>query len=297
MMDTNLILLGIYLLGGGFLILLIMYIVKTRIDRQFRNKMIPLLKKQKSTIDELEKDRDDLSSRNTELKKELNIQKNQQAIQDTEYEKIWIILKKGLLDKYRESATVDTGQKPGTKKQPADELRFRQQIEAIENWFEYKYLKKTPEEKGAEVTELLLKISNQLNTEFANKKLNFVCHLGEPIQVQIPQEIFEYISLTFGRLIGDRSVSGNTLYFDTGKTGKKCLISLEDSGPGEKDQEIKSFFQESWMPNQLPDLPDKIILPVLVSKELIHQFKGNSWYSRIHEIGIKITYSIPLTIG
>jgi hypothetical protein len=295
-MDTTLIVIGFYILGAAFLVLLIMYIVKTSIDLQFRKKMVPILKKQKSTIDQLEKDRDELSGKNAELKKDLTIQKNQLAMQDTEYEKINFILKKGFFDKYRDPSKAKTKKKPGILNQPFYELRFGQQILAIENWFQFKYLKKPPEKTETEVTESLLKISNQLNDEFSHKKLNFVCHLGEPIQVQIPQEVFDYITLTIGRLIGDRSVSGNTLYFDTDKTGKKCLISMEDSGPGENDPEIKILFQDSWTPNKLPELPDETILPLLVAKELIHEFQGNSWYSRIHEIGVKITYSIPLII-
>lgn len=296
-MDTTLIVIGFYMLGAAFLFLLIMYIVKTRIDHQFRKKMVPILKKQKSTIDQLEKDRDELSGKNTELKKDLAIQKNQLAIQDTEYEKINFILKKGFFDKYRDPAITKSKKKPGTSNQSFHELRFEQQILAIENWFQFKYLKRQPEKTETEVTESLLRISNQLNNEFSHKKLNFICHLGEPIQVQIPQEVFDYITLTIGRLIGERSVSGNTLYFDTDKTGKKCLISVEDSGPGENDPEIKILFQDSWTPNKLPELPDQTILPILVAKELIHEFQGNGWYSRIHEIGIKITYSIPLIIG
>jgi hypothetical protein len=293
-MDTSLILIGIYVLGAAFLILLIMYIIKIRIDRQFREKMVPLLKKQKSTIDQLEKDRDELSQKNTKLDRELTIQKNQMAIQDTEYEKINFILEKGLFDIYRESSTGKSEKKTDKIKKPQNEGRFAQQVNAIENWYQYKYLKNRPEIAEVEVTETLLKITNLLNSEFSNKKLNFVCHLGEPIQVQVPLDVFEFVSLTFGRLIGERSVSGNTLYFDTDKTGKKCLISLEDSGPGENDPELKALFSDTWAPNKLPKLPDQTILPVLVAKEQIQLFQGNTWYSRIHEIGIKITYSIPL---
>jgi hypothetical protein len=296
-MEINLIEIGLYVLGAAFLILLIMYITKSRIDRQFRNKMVPLLKKQKATIDQLEKEKMEVSGRNTELKKELTIQKNQQAIQDSEYEKISFILKKGIFDQYREPDSDESGKKRGTLKPPTDKVQFAQQVQAIEDWFDLKYLKKQWEDAETEVTESLLKISNRLNTEFSNKKLNFVCHMGEPIQVQIPAVIFDYISFTIGRLIGERSVSGNTLYFDTDKTGKKCLISLEDSAPGENDPEIKSLFQDSWSPNKLPQLPDQTLLPVLVARELIQHFQGNSWYSRIHEIGIKITFSIPLKIG
>lgn len=295
-MDTNLIVIGIYVLGTAFFILLIMYILKTRIDRKFREKMVPLLKKQKSTIDQLEKDRDELSQKNTELKKELTMQKNQSAIQDTEYEKINFILEKGLFDKYRESSNDKTKKKPEKDKEPHHDLRFKQQVNAIENWFQYKYLKNSHDKTAVEVTESLLKITNLLNSEFSDKKLNFVCHLGEPIQVQIPADVFEFVSFTFGRLIGERSVSGNTLYFDTDKTGKKCLISLEDSGPGENDPALKSLFVDSWAPNKLPELPDQTLLPLLIAKDLIHLFQGNSWYSRIHEIGIKITFSIPLLI-
>jgi len=296
-MEINLIEIGLYVLGAAFLILFIMYIAKTRIDRQFRNKMVPLLKKQKATIDQLEKEKMEVSGKNTELKKELTIQKNQQAIQESEYEKISFILKKGIFDQYREPDADESGKKRGAMKPLQDAVQFAQRVQAIENWFELKYLKKQWEDSETEVTESLLKISNRLNTEFSNKKLNFVCHMGEPIQAQIPQVIFDYISLTIGRLIGERSVSGNTLYFDTDKTGKKCLISLEDSAPGENDPEIKSLFHDSWSPNKLPQLPDQSLLPVLVAKELIQHFQGNSWYSRIHEIGIKITFSIPLKIG
>jgi hypothetical protein len=160
----------------------------------------------------------------------------------------------------------------------------------------YKYLKNPPDPEELEVTETLNKLAVSLNSIFSWKKLNFVCHLGEPIQVQVKKEVFDFIILTFGRLIGERSVSGNTLYFDTDKTGKKCLITLEDSGPGDNDQAIKSLFSNSWTPNRLPEMEYRNLVPVLIAKDMITIFQGNAWYSRIHEIGIKITFSVPLKI-
>jgi hypothetical protein len=181
--------------------------------------------------------------------------------------------------------------KPGLAQ---EDFHFAQQVNAIENWFRFKYLKKVPDAPETEVTVSLQRLSEVLNDEFSNKKLNFICHLGEPVYINMPEEVFEYVSLTFGRLIGNRSVTGNTLYFDTDKTGKKCLISLEDSGPGDKDQDLKSLISDPWAPNKLPDLPDHTRIPVIFARELVQQFQGNTWYSRIHEIGIKITYSIPI---
>jgi hypothetical protein len=295
-MDISLTEIGIYLLGGAFLILLIMYILKTRIDNQFRKKMVPLLKQQKKTIDNLEKERDQLSHRATELKRDLNIQKNQQAIQDTEYEKINFILTRGIFEKLGENPETDIEKKNEQKTLVTDDRVFIQQARAIENWFQFKYLKTIPDERELEITEYLHKLADNLNKEYKHKKLNFICHLGEPIQVRITLEVFEFVTLTFGRLIGERSVSGNTLYFDTDKTGKKCLISLEDSGPGDHDPAIKSLFSDTWAINRLPELPDPTLIPGLVAKDLLSVFDGNAWYSRIHEIGIKITYSIPILI-
>jgi len=293
-MEKNLIEIGIYILGGAFAILLIMYIIKTRIDRQFRKKMVPLLKKQKSSIDNLEKERDQLSQKSSELNRELTIQKNQQALQDTEYEKIYFILKKSLFEKIldKEPANVKTKKYKNERKQK--DPSFIQQAGAVDAWFQYKYLKKIPEQNEIELSVLLNKWAEVLNSEYSHKKLNFICHLGEPIQVLMTPEVLEFVTLTFGRLIGERSVSGNTLYFDTDKTGKKCLISLEDSGPGDNDPALKSLFSESWIPNRLPELTDRTLIPVLVAKDLLSLFHGNAWYSRIHEIGIKITFSIPV---
>ncbi|MBS0000378.1 MAG: hypothetical protein KFF73_15460 [Cyclobacteriaceae bacterium] len=295
-MNENLIEIVLYLLGGAFLFLLLMYVFKTRTDRQFREKMVPLLKKQKSTIDKLEKERDEISQRHTEMKKELNILKNQLAIQDTEYGRINFILDKGMFSRFRiPSVSQEVKDQPEVNS-PEGDLLFAQQVNAIEQWFGFKYLKKIPDAAETEVTVILQRLSQILNSEYSYKKLNFVCHLGEPIHIRMPEEVFEYISLTFGRLIGKRSVNGNTLYFDTDKTGKKCLISLEDSGPGDNDPALKSLLSETWAPNKLPELPDQSILPVIVAKELIHVFQGNTWYSRIHEIGMKITFSIPILI-
>ena len=303
-MNGNLYEIGLYLFGGSFVLLLIMYIFKTRVDRQFREKMVPLLKKQKATIDKLEKEKDGISARFTDIKKELNLLKNQIALQDTEYEKINFLLDRGIFCRFRNPAAEQhASKKTGTEEKPKEQQtgltnptpsHFSQQVNALENWFRFKYLKNNTDSPETEVTVNLQRISQHLNEEFAHKKLDFICHMGEPIAVNIPEEVFEYVSLTFGRLIGERSVSGNTLYFDTDKTGKKCLISLEDSGPGNHDQELKTLLGEPWAPNRLPDLPENTILPVIVAKELIQVFQGNTWYSRIHEIGIKITYSIPI---
>lgn len=303
-MNGNLYEIGLYLLGGAFALLLIMYIFKTRVDRQFREKMVPLLKKQKATIDKLEKEKETVSASFTDIKKELNILKNQIAIQDTEYEKINFLLDRGLFSRFRNTSNNQAVQKNHGTESKMDKSgktsliqeypQFTVQVNAIESWFRYKYLKKMPETPETEVTVNLQRLSQVLNEEFINKKLNFICHLGEPIRISMPEEVFEYISLTFGRLIGNRSVTGNTLYFDTDKTGKKCLISLEDSGPGDKDQDLKSLISEPWAPNKLPDLPDDTRIPVIIARELVQQFQGNTWYSRIHEIGMKITYSIPI---
>jgi hypothetical protein len=285
---------GLYLLGGVFVLLLLMYIFKTRVDRQFRNKMVPLLKKQKATIDQLEKEKEEVSARFTDIKKELNILKNQIAIQDTEYEKINFLLDKGLFSLFKDTAEQPQSKGPRKVGLPEADPHHAQQVNAIESWFRFKYLKRMPEAPETEVTVNLQRLSQILNEEFSNKKLNFICHLGEPIYISMPGETFDYISLTFGRLLGKRSVSGNTLYFDTDKTGKKCLISLEDSGPGDQDQHLKALLSEPWGPNKLPDLPDHTRTPVIIARELVQLFQGNTWYSRIHEIGMKITFSIPI---
>ena len=287
---------GFYVFGGLLILLVILYAFNASVDRNFRKKMVPLLKNQKASIDKLEHEKENLSRKHAEIKKELNVLKNQIAIQDTEYERINLILKKGLFNRFRNPSGESIKQGSAKNRTLNVDPFFVEEATALENWFRFKYLKQQAENPHTEVTESLQRLSLQMNDEFTHKKLNFVCHLGEPVEVNLPQEIFDFVSLTFGRMIGKRSVNGNTVYFDTDKTGKKCLISLEDSGPGDNDQNLKSLLSDPWTPGNLPKMPDEELLPGLLARELIQVFQGNTWYSRIHEIGIKITYSIPLHI-
>ena len=76
--------LGLYILSAAFLILLILYIINVRIDKNFRKKMVPLLKKQKATIDELENEKDQLTNRSDDLSRELKVLQTKFSRQDEE---------------------------------------------------------------------------------------------------------------------------------------------------------------------------------------------------------------------
>lgn len=291
---------GDYVLTGIFIILLVMYIVKTRIDRQFRKKVVPILKKQKSDIDKLENDLSDRKNTTSEQEREI-IKLNEKITgQNVEYSKIEYILSKGLFEPLEIILRSSKKYKTPDKKDKSDPVKkvnpedLAHQSLVIEWWFKKAYVNPDTELEIIEITDVLKLLCDQLNKEFNNKHLTFINHISEPISVSSQREIVKYIILTFGRLLGHRTASGSTLYLDTEKTGKKCLISLEDAGPGSEDHNIKSLFTETWMPDKLPEISDEQILPVILSKELINELQGNVWIGKVQEIGMKITFSIPL---
>ncbi len=285
-----------YLIIGAFAILLIMYIIKTRIDNQFRKKMVPLLKKQKGSIVALEEERERLGEKNKELIRDLNIANNKISKTQDEYDKIRYILEAGVRQPLAEFAgQLDKNPARLTKNEIAGKcLSLNNETGYILRWFDLMYNLEEPEYEDLEVTDFLYKYSEHLKKEFENKKLNFVCHLGEPVSIRAERELMRYVFLTFGRLLGRRSVTGNSIYVDIEKTGKKCLISMEDSSHGPDDVEIKALFKEIWLPAKLPDLKDEYIVPVLVARDFVSVQQGNTWHSRVQEIGMKITFSIPL---
>jgi len=284
-----------YILAGAFVILLIMYVIKARIDSQFRKKMVPLLKKQKETIKTIENERNLLSDKNRDLIRELNIAKNKLSKQDQEYNKIEYILSKGLF------IPVMGLSKPSKNNHAIDKRSAEQSNEEISNianlmklWFKYKYTDHQMQLNSIEATNILQKYAEQLTTEFSSKKLSFICHLGEPIHVIAHEAMLVHSLLSYGRLLGKRSMTGNTIYIDTDKTGKKCLISMEESGPGDHDIELKSLFTENWAPDKIQEWDNSLIIPVLLAREFVTLQEGNTWIGKVQEIGIKITFSLQL---
>ena len=85
-----------------------------------------------------------------------------------------------------------------------------------------------------------------------------------------------------------------TMYVDVERTGKKCLISFEDAGPGDMDDVIKDLAGEKFDDKNLEDLKDFAYLSLIMAKDLIEKNGGKLWVSSIMDVGIKISYSIPL---
>ncbi len=291
-----------YIVSVCFLILLILYIINSRIDKNFRQKMVPLLKKQRKTIESLASERDNLSQKADDLNRELNVLQTKFSKQDDEYNKIhWLINTvfhkpfHDILGNYtlsrKENLTSESVSEQ-FKDVPAREWLIM--ADMAEWWFRKRYNKEEKEFEAVEITNLLQEDCDQLKLEFDYKKLSFIQHTGEPIMVTSRSDVISFVILTFGRLLGQRSMNGNSIYIDTEKTGKKCLVSMEDSSHGPDDPDIKALFSEIWLPGKLPEMEPQKMAPVILAKEIISLHQGNVWYSRVYEVGMKITFSIPL---
>jgi len=290
-----------YSFSGAFLILLFLYILKTVIDNRFRSKTIEYLKNQKTKIKTLEKEKDTLSDKTRELNSEKVSYQNQIKKQPLEYQKIGIVLEKGIeaqsnqltdfLDKTIKAKTISKQQK---EKMKAELETFGNHLNNMISWYQSIYGNNDPEISSFEIVEVTQNVADDVSNVFNYKNLTFINHIGEPINVSADRNMISYAVSAIATLLGVRSVSGNTMYVDVGRSGKKCLITFEDSGPGDMDTIIKDLAGEKYDSNELLELKDFTYISFIMAKDLIEKNGGKLWASSIMEVGIKISFSLPI---
>jgi signal transduction histidine kinase len=290
-----------YILAGSFLVLLFLYILKIVITNRFRTNTIEYLKNQKSQIKSLEKEKDDILDKLRAIKSEKVEFQNKIKKQSREYQKIGLILEKGIETQSKEMTQIlnkSIGSKSISKsekdKMKTELQTFGNHINNMISWYQSVYGENNPEVSSFEIVEITQNVINDVSAVLSYKNLTFINHIGEPINVSADQNMISYATSTIATLLGIRSVSGNTMYVDVERTGKKCLISFEDTGPGDMDDVIKDLAGEKFDDKNLEDLKDFAYLSLIMAKDLIEKNGGKLWVSSIMDVGIKISYSIPL---
>jgi len=290
-----------YILSGALVILLFLYVLKTVINNRFRANTIKYLKNQKSQIKSIEEEKEKLSDKFRELNSEKVGLQNQINKKQLEYQKIGIILENGietqskqlneLLSKTLKSKTITRQQKEKLKNEIES---YENHINNMISWFQSVYGSNTPEISSFEIVELVQNVVNDVTNIFNYKNLTFINHIGEPINVSADQNMISYAISAIANMLGVRSVTGNTLYIDVERSGKKCLITFEDSGPGDKDTVIKDLAGEKYEGEGVLKLKDFTYISFIMSKDLIEKNGGKLWTSSIMEVGIKISFSLPI---
>lgn len=290
-----------YILSGAFLILLSLYILNLFINNNFRKKTVDYLRNQKNQIKEQEKEIEKISEKIRELKSEKVDLQNTLKKQEREYPKIGIILEKGIeLQSKKLLQLLDESiGKKSVSKQQKDKLKlesesFGNHVNNMISWFQSVYGNNEPEISSFEIIELTQSIINEVTSILQYKNITFINHIGEPLNVSADQNMISYSITTIATLLGLRSVSGNTMYVDVERTGKKCLITFEDSGPGIDDELIKDLAGEKYETDTIERLKDFSHISFIMAKDLIEKNGGKLWTSSIMEVGIKISFSIPI---
>ena len=290
-----------YILSAAFLILLFLYILNLFINNSFRKKTVNYLKNQKNQIKEHKKEIEIFSEKIRDLKSEKIGLQNTIKKQEREYPKIGIILEKGIelqSKKLLQLLEESIGKKSVSKEQK-DKLKvegesYGNHVNNMISWFQSVYGDNKPEISSFEIIELTQSIINEVTSILQYKNITFINHIGEPLNVLADQNMISYSITTIATLLGIRSVSGNTMYVDVERTGKKCLITFEDSGPGTDDELIKDLAGEKYEANTIERLKDFSHISFIMAKDLIEKNGGKLWTSSIMEVGIKISFSIPI---
>lgn len=290
-----------YILSAAFLILLFLYVLNLFINNSFRKKTVDYLRNQKNQIKEQEKEIEKISEKIRDLKTEKIGLQNTIKKKEREYPKIGIILEKGielqskkllqLLEESIGKKSVSKGQKDKLK---VEGESYGNHVNNMISWFQSVYGDNKPEISSFEIIELTQSIINEVTSILQYKNITFINHIGEPLNVLADQHMISYSITTIATLLGIRSVSGNTMYVDVERTGKKCLITFEDSGPGTDDELIKDLAGEKYDANTIERLKDFNHISFIMAKDLIEKNGGKLWTSSIMEVGIKISFSIPI---
>jgi hypothetical protein len=290
-----------YTLAGAFIILLFLYILKIIIDNRFRINTIKYLRKQKSQINTLEEEKEKLSDKFRQLNSEKVGFQNQIKKQQLEYKKIGIVLEKGieaqskqLLEFLNNTLKAKTISKQRKEKLTVESESYGNHINNMISWFQSVYGENDPEISSFEIVELTQNVINDVTSIFNYKNLTFINHIGEPINVSADQNMVSYAISAIATLLGIRSVTGNTMYIDIERSGKKCLITFEDSGPGDMDTVIKDLAGEKYDGKEVLGLKDFNYISFIMAKDLIEKNGGKLWVSSIMEVGIKISFSLPI---
>ena len=288
-----------YILSGAFLILLLSYVIKIIINNKFRDRTIDYMKNQKKIISELEIEKDKLRVKYQEVEKEKSTLAGKVEDQSKELEKINIILEMGIESQSQlvQKAILDMLGRISKDKKNIIESNLQSYNNLLNNvisWFQIVYNGVELNLSSFEINETIQEVINEISPDYHSKKITFINHLGEPVNVLADENIIKFVITTFSNLLAERSVSGNTMYIDIEKTGKKCLISFEDSGPGDNDEILKSLAGKNWDYENIKKSENIMAVNFLMSKDLIEKHTGNIWISSIMEIGLKITLSIPL---
>lgn len=290
-----------YILSGAFIILLFLYVLKIVIDNRFRSNTIKYLKNQKSQIKSLEEEKEKLSDKFRELNSEKVGFQNQIKKQQLEYQKIGIILEKGieaqskqLTESLNHPIKAKTISKQQKEKLKTEIETFGNNMNNMISWFQSVYGNNVPEISSFEIVELTQNVVNEVTNVFNYKNLTFINHIGEPINVSADQNMVSYAISSIATLLGVRSVTGNTMYIDVERSGKKCLITFEDSGPGDMDTVIKDLAGEKYEGEEVMKLTDFTYISFMMAKDLIEKNGGKLWASSIMEVGIKISFSLPI---
>ena len=278
----------LYISWGSFFVLLTWFFIKSRINHSFREKTIRLLKNQKAQIATLESNLDSLKKEKEALRVEKINREKHIEDQNKKFSKIRYFISPGLTDLTTQLASADHGGS-STLIQQTDQYG-----QILSLWHQAFFQEPKPSRGAIELTEYIHDLCEDLTHHFSSAHLNFLHHISEPIEVNAHRDMIEYIFFHIGRIMGERSVSGNTIYIDTERTGKKCLITFEDAGPGIDDGALKSLLikinnQETFGSETHPET-----IPLMFIRDFIEWHEGKLWLSSIQEIGIKFTFSLPL---
>jgi len=290
-----------YILIAAFLILLFLYILNLVINNKFRKRTVEYLKNQKKQIQERDVKVEELSDKVRELNAEKVEFQNTVKKQGREYQKIGIILERGIevqSNKLLDDLTrvFDLKSIPKTEKEKVREEMesYGNQVNNMISWYQSVYGDNPPEATSFEIIELTQGIINEVTSNLQYKNITFINHIGEPLNVLADQNMISYAINTIATLLGVRSVSGNTMYVDVERTGKKCLITFEDAGPGTDDDLIKDLAGESFEKEKMRELDDFSLISFLMAKDLVEKNGGKLWVSSIMEVGVKISFSLPI---
>lgn len=288
-----------YILSGAFLLLLFLYILKIIINNKFRERTVEYLKKQKNTIAGLDKEKEEITIKYREIQKEKSSLAEKVEDHLKEIQKINIILELGIESQSHlvQKSVIDMLGRISKDKKNIIESNLQSYNNLLNNvisWFQIVYSGVELSLSSFEINETIQQVINDITPDYHSKKITFINHMGEPINVLADENIIKFVITTLSNLMAERSVTGNTMYIDIEKTGKKCLLSFEDSGPGDNDEILKSLSGKNWDIETIKNSKDILAVNFLMAKDLIEKHTGNIWISSVMEIGLKITISIPL---
>ena len=259
------------------------------------------MKNQKNKIESLEQDNDKLSDKTRSLNSEIVNLNNTIEKQSLNYKKIGIILEKGietqskkLIDLLEKSVGVKTVTKQQKEKIKSEVEVFGNHINNMISWYQSVYGNNVPDINPFEIIELIQNIVNEVTSAFKYKNITFINHVGEPLHVSADKEMISYAMNAIATMLGLRSVTGNTMYIDVERSGKKCLVTFEDAGPGDRDDVIKDLAGEKYEEERILELKDFTYISFIMAKDLIDKNGGKLWASSIMEVGIKISFSLPI---